>query len=114
MLGKIFLHLLIGLEDVNGEHDQSLVRKFFGNVIHQRGFAFAVFTPGGPELEEDYFAFDRRVVELVARGCLGAEARRGLAGLVARESAESDENECDRYEAAEGDHWRCHGAEYYH
>jgi hypothetical protein len=74
---EIFFHSLIGLEDVDGEHDQALVGELFGTVLDQFGFAFAVFAPGGPELEQDDFTFERLVVELIAGGGFGAEARSG-------------------------------------
>jgi hypothetical protein len=85
---QILLYFLIRFEDVDGEDDQAFVRELFGDVVDQRGFFFAVLAPGGPELEENDFAFYRGVVELIAVGRLGAEAGRGLAGLVAGESRE--------------------------
>ena len=88
VLGEIFLNLLIGFEDVDGEHDQAFAGELFGDVVDQRGFSFAVLAPGGPELEQDDLALDGGVVELVSGGGFGAEARSGLAGLVAGEGAE--------------------------
>ena len=106
VLDEIFLHFLIRLQDVDGEHDQAFIGELFGDVINQFGFAFAVFAPGGPELEQDNLAFDGGVVELVSSCGLGAEARGGLAGFIARESAEGDQGECYRHQAAERKKWR--------
>ncbi len=102
VVGEIFLYFLIGLEDVDGEHDQAFIGEFLGDVIDQFGFAFAVFAPGGPELEQDDFAFDRRVVELVSGRGFGAEARGGLAGFIAGEGAERNQDEVRRARGGEG------------
>jgi len=103
MLGEIFLDLLIGFEDIDGEHDQAFICELLGDVVDQRGFVFAVLAPGGPELEEDDLAFHRSVVELVASRSFGAEARSGLAGFVAGEGAEGEQSEYDGRQAAEGE-----------
>jgi len=87
VLGEILLHFLIGLQDVDGEHDQAFVGELFGDVVDQFGFAFTVLAPGGPELEQDHLAFDGGVVELVSGRGFGAEARGRLTGFIANEGA---------------------------
>jgi hypothetical protein len=64
--------------DVDGEHDQAFVGKFFVDLLHQRFFIVAVLAPGGPKLEQNNFAFGRLIVEHFAGGGFGAEARGGL------------------------------------
>jgi hypothetical protein len=41
MLGKILLHGLIGLNNLHCQHQQTSIRKFFGDVIDQRRFLLA-------------------------------------------------------------------------
>jgi hypothetical protein len=51
MLGKILLHCLIGLKNIHRQHEQTSIRKFFGDVIDQRRFLLAILAPASPELE---------------------------------------------------------------
>jgi hypothetical protein len=48
------------------------------DFVDEGGFVGAEAAPGGPELEEDDFAFDGFVGELFSRGGDGVEARGGL------------------------------------
>jgi len=80
---QILLHSLIRFEDVYGEDDQIFAFVFPGDVIDELGFLFAVLAPCGPEFEEDDFALNGLVIELISGDGLGAEARSGLAGFIA-------------------------------
>ena len=73
------------------QHDQPLAAEFLANVVYQRGFFFAVFTPGRPELEQYDLAFDGIVVEQLAGGGPGAKTRSGLAGFTAAMGGKSEE-----------------------
>jgi len=112
MFDKIFLDSLIGLENVDGQNDQAFAGELLGDVVDQFGFGFAVLAPCGPELEQDDFAFHRRIVELIAGGGFGAEAWSGLASFICPESKKRSERYCDGYEMARDERWRSHGAEY--
>jgi len=63
------------------------------DFVDEGGFVGAVAAPGGPEFEEDDFAFDGVVGELFAGGGDGVEARGGLFVLGSGERAKAREEQ---------------------
>ncbi len=87
MLLKIFFDGFPGLADVDGKEDEAFVSELVADFVDEGGFVGAEAAPGGPEFEEDDFAFDGVVGELFAGGGGGVEARGGLFVLRPGESA---------------------------
>ena len=81
MLFEIFLYGFLGLADVDSEHEEIFAGKFMVDFVNEGRFDGAEGAPGGPELEEDHFAFDGDVRELFAVGSGGVEVGRGLFSL---------------------------------
>ena len=78
---EIFLYGFLGLADVDSEHQEVFAAKFLIDFVNEGRFDGAEGAPGGPEFEEDHFAFDGNVRELFAVGSSGVEAGRGLFSL---------------------------------
>ncbi len=96
MFHQILLHSLIRFEDVYGEDDQIFASVFPGDVVDELGFLFAVLAPRGPEFEEDDFALDGLVIELISGGGFRAEAGSGLAGFIALSDGDGGAgNDCE-------------------
>ena len=87
MLFEIFLDRLFGFGNIDGENDQSLVGKLLVDGLDQRLLQVTVLAPGGPEFEQDDFAFHRIIVETLSRSGFGAEARSGLVVVISGEGA---------------------------
>jgi hypothetical protein len=81
MLLEIFLYGFLGLADVDSEHEEVFAGKFVIDFVNEGRFDGAEGAPGGPELEEDHFAFDGDVRELFAVGSGSVEVGRGLSSL---------------------------------
>jgi hypothetical protein len=77
MLFEIFLYGFFGFADVDSEHKEILAGKFLIDFVNEGRFDRAEGAPGGPELEENHFAFDGDVRELFAAVSGGVEAGRG-------------------------------------
>src|SRR2546423_15462869 len=75
MLLKILLHRLLRLGNVDGENNQSFIGELFVDLLDQGFFLVTVLAPAGPEFEQDYFAFDRFIVE--AFSAVGLARKRG-------------------------------------
>src|ERR1700676_2970235 len=75
---EIFLYGFLGLADVDSEHEEVFAGKFVIDFVNEGRFDGAEGAPGGPELEENHFAFDGDVRELFAAASGGVEAGRGL------------------------------------
>jgi hypothetical protein len=58
MLFEIFLYGFLGFADVDSEHEEILAGKFLIDFVNEGRFDRAEGAPGGPELEENHFAFD--------------------------------------------------------
>jgi hypothetical protein len=84
MLLKILLHRLLRLGNVDGENNQSFIGELFVDLLDQGFFLVTVLAPAGPEFEQDYFAFDRFIVEAFSGGGFGAKTWSGLAILIIR------------------------------
>jgi len=93
MLLEVFFDGLLGFADIDGEKDQTLVGKLVADLVDEGGFVGAEAAPGGPELEENDFAFDVFVVEFFASGRGGVETGRGLFVLGAGERADGGEDQ---------------------
>jgi hypothetical protein len=78
MLFEIFLYGFFGFADVDSEHEEILAGKFLIDFVNEGRFDRAEGAPGGPELEENHFAFDGDVREPFAAGSGGVEAGRGF------------------------------------
>ncbi len=52
VLFQILLDCLLGLGDVNGKHDEALVREFPIDLFDQFFFLVTVCAPGRPELKQ--------------------------------------------------------------
>lgn len=78
---EIFLYGFFGLADVDSEHQEVFAGKFVIDFVNEGRFDGAERAPGGPELKEDHFAFDREVRELFAIGSSGVESGGGLSTL---------------------------------
>ena len=93
MLLEIFLDGLFGFADVDGEEDEAFAGELVADFVDEGGFVGAEAAPGGPELEEDDFAFDGGVGEFFAGSGSGVEARGGLFVLGGGEGAKSGEQQ---------------------
>jgi hypothetical protein len=78
MLVEIFLDGFLGFAHVDGEKDQSFASKLMADLVDEGGFVSAEAAPGGPEFEQDDFAFDGVIGEFFAGGGGGVEAGRGF------------------------------------
>ena len=92
MLLEVFLDGFFGLADVDGKKDEAFVGELVADLVNEGGFFDAVAAPGGPEFEEDDFAFDGVVGELFAGGGGGVEAWSGLFVLRPGEGANCRKN----------------------
>src|SRR6266852_8032273 len=93
MLLEIFFDGFLGFADVDGEEDEAFAGELMADLVDEGGFVGAEAAPGGPEFEEDDFAFDGFVGELFAGGGGGVEARGGFFVFGGGEGTESREQE---------------------
>ncbi len=87
MLLEIFFDGFPGFADVDGEEDEAFCGELMADLVDEGGFVSAEAAPGGPEFEEDDFAFDGVVGEFFAGGGDGVEVRGRLLVLGAGERA---------------------------
>lgn len=78
MLLKILLDGFPGFADVNGEKNQPFIGEFMADFVDEAGFVGAEGAPGGPEFEENDFAFDGIVSKFFTSGGGGVKAGRGM------------------------------------
>ncbi len=93
MLLEIFLDGFFGFADIDGKKDEAFAGELVANFVDEGGFVGAEAAPGGPEFEEDDFAFDGFVGELFAGGGDGVETRGGLFVLGSGERAKTCEEQ---------------------
>jgi hypothetical protein len=103
MLLEIFLDGLFGFADVDGEKDESLSGKIVTDFIDEGGFLGAEAAPSGPEFEEDDFSLDGGVIDFLAGGSGGVEARGMFFGLGNGQQGKSGEEQRGGYACAEED-----------
>jgi hypothetical protein len=106
---EIFLDSLFGFTHVDGEEDEAFGGEIMADFVDEGGFVGAEAASGGPEFEEDDFAFDGVVGEFFAGGGDGAEAGRRLFVLGGGEDAKRGEDQCGERCSAQEDGSGHHG-----